>query len=497
MTTTTSATPLQKLRISDVVASTHGWPAIHPNGDAAVAYTTGPDPQTVKVTILKPVETATDGKPLYTISQRITIATPTGAATPSAVGPYSCVHPSICPIEDGFALFWERKDSGVAQTAMTAGGLQIEMAKIVPDGSQYVTKQSATAGKGFVLDNTVIAGHSGGVPRCHWSGRGNVVGVVYGHQQTYSNVADDVQRTWSVRAAYLDFTPNGKPTFVSGGNRTGGSAVGEATDGGYAAGPTQTYLVQNIDLDADAAVSDPFASGGGLPHCIFDHRSDFTVAYEARNGKAGTGGIVVRAFKGPASGSGLDEAAIWSDTTSFGATAGDAARRPWLACRNAIEESVGLTGGTFDYPPYLLVYGSVDPAGGIVDTALAFTITLHDGAVPTVAALTIPPNANYDATVDPQALPCAVDSSFLSAVVVQELIGATAAVAGNKFKIKHADSALDPDVILPSGCRRPQRPNMQARKLRNRMNIAALTYEGQDAAGSGNEHVYIEFWLFP
>lgn len=497
MATSVSASRLQAFQVSALVGSTHGWPAIHPNGDVAIAYTNGPAPNTVKVAILRrnyggdPL-----AEPSYMLSQRITLGSPTGAATPSAGGTYSCAHPTICPIEDGFAVFWERKDTTIAATTMTAGGMQIEMAKLVAGGTQYVAYKSATEGKGYVLDNTVIAGHAGGTPRCEWSGRGNIVGLVYGHQLTYTAVSGtDHQRTYAVRAAYLDFSTDGKPVFITGGNRTGGSAVGEATDGGYAAGATQTYLVNSIDLDDDPNVAN-FNSGGGLPHCCFDMRGDFAVAYEARNGATGTGGIVMRIFKGPYRASGLDTAAIYTNTTDFGATATFLARRPILAFRNIRESGIALSGT--NYPPILLTYGNVDDdAAPIADTALAKTITFPlNGAAPTVAAITIPVNQNYDATADPQALPAVVDASFLSAVVIQEALVATAGGDGYKFKIVHVDTALPGEIMFSSKVARPQRPNFKARQLRDGVNLAVFVYEGQEGSGSGSEHVFAEMFQF-
>lgn len=438
-----------------------------------------------------------NGKARFRYTQTLTLATPAAAVTPTGGANPSCQHPSICSLEDGgFACFWERIDTTIPATTMTVGGLQIEMCKLVPTSSGYVIKGSNTPGKGYVLDNTVIAGDAGGTPRCAWR-RGNQVGVVYGHQLTYSLAVDDAQRTWAVRAAYLDFTPNGKPTFLLGGNRTGGSVSDEA-DGGYVAGTIATALVTGIDLDDDTDTP-VFSVGGGLPFCIFDMRGDFMVAYEVRNGKAGTGGIVVRTFKGPSRGSdateancGMNVAALYSSTADHAASVGFAARRPVLAFRNVFRNSLALSGT--NHPPILLVYGDQDPTGAVKATVKAKTITFPlNSNTPTIASLTVPTNTNYDATADDQSLAFCVDSAFITAAFLQEQLAANAS-DGRKFKVVHSDNTGE--ILYARGVEQPTRPNAQAAILSDGAKVLALTYEGQDAAGSGSEKVFLELWQF-
>lgn len=498
MATTASASQLQTFTVSDAVESTNGVSAIHPDGTLAVIYTTGPSPKSVKVAIYRPASTGTGADPLYSLAVRITLATPAGAVTPTAGASPSCSHPTICPIEDGFAYFYERRDTVLSPTTLTAGGLQIEMGKIKADGDGYTVYQSATAGKGYVLDNTVKAGHAGGAPTCAWVGRGNIVAVTFGHQLTYSLAADDAQRTYDVRAAYLDFTPNAKPTLLSGGNRMGGSASGEATDGGYAAGATQTYLVTAVDLDDDQDLV-TFNSGGGLPVCGFDDRGDFMVAYEFRNGKAGNGAIALKIFKGPYRASGLDTAAIYSDTSTFAATAGSLARNPSVACRETAQVGAVLSSTAY-LPSILLAFSDVSPVAATASVTKAYTVSFpSEGSVtPVATAVTVPANSNYDATADNQTMPVSVDSPFLSAVVIQEELVNTSGGDGYKFKIIHIDGGANSTVEVKHSQKiaRPQRPNLKARTLRNGAKIAALVYDGQDASGTGAEQVYMELFQF-
>jgi hypothetical protein len=499
MATTASARKLPSFTVSDAVASTHGVPAIHPNGDLAIIYHQGASPSTVKVRIFKRIADTSYGEPRWSISQTIVLATPAAATTPTAGANPSCSHPWICPIDDGFACFWERRDTTIAATAMTIGGMQIEMAKLKAGDSPssgYTKYASATIGKGFVLDNTVIAGHAGGTPRCAWRRR-NQVGVIFGSQLTYSQTVDDNQRTYAVRAAYLDFSTDGKPTLLVGGNRMGGSADGEPTDGGFAAGSVAIALVTGIDLDDDEDTP-VFNAGGGLPHCIFDMRGDFAVCYEVRNGKAGTGGIVMRTFKGPGrgdgteAGTGMNLAAIYTSTADHSATAGFAARRPVLAFRNVARSGLALSGA--NYPPIIITYGDQDPAGVTATKCLAKTITFPlNGAAPTIVALTVPTNTNYDATAEEQTLPFAVDSSFITSAILQENLAGTAG-DGRKFKFIHSDGTGE--IRFAALVEQPTRPNLQAMTLDDGTKIAVLTYEGQDLAGSGSEQVFLEAWEF-
>lgn len=489
---------LTAVQVSDSAESSHGHCAVHRNGDICVVYSDGPAPQTVKYAIYKRIVVGGNpvGGTLYAEPIRGTLATPAGAVTPTGNADPSCSHPRVAAIRDGFAVTWERRDTVVLQTAMTVGGMQIEVAKLKISGSGYSLYAVGAAGvlggssvKGYVLDNTVIAGHAGGTPRiAKRRPFSNVVGLVYGSQLTHSEVAQDVQRTWQVRAAYLDFTPDGKPTFVQNGNRTGGS-VSDAADGGYAAGPTQIYLVTGLDLDANAATQDVFAAGGGLPDCIFDPRGDFAVAYEVRNGKDAQGGIVLRVFPGPFRGTGLDQAAILTDTTSFpSAAAPQAARRPVMALRNPLE--YGSVQATTNLPALLMCYGSQVPNTPDSGTVVFKTLTYPKNGTPVPAPVTVAANQNDDGTTDEVSLPFTVDGANLSGCFVQERLRNVS--GGDGYKWTFVPVSGSNELVLAQMCERPQRIAVSANYLADKSEIMAFTYEGQDPTGSSAQHVWLE-----
>lgn len=501
MATFAAATKLDSFEVSEAVGSTHGVNAINRiTGDIAVVYSENPGTgsQTVKCAIFKRLSDVGD-LPQWRREEVLELGSPGAALTPSGGAAPSCSHPWIVPVKDGFVVFWERRDTLISNETMTAGGLQIEMVKIKPaaEGSGYDILGPDTPGKGWVLDNTVIAGDAGGTPRAAaYNPRvSNLVAVVYGHHLTYTEVSGtDTQRTYAVRAAYLDFDADGKPSFISGGNRTGGSAVGEAVDGGFAAGATQTYLVTSLDLDSNPTAGEVFASGGGLPHCIFTHMGDLAVSYEVRNGAGGTGGIVFRIYKGPFRASGLDTAAILTDTTSFPAGAGLAARRGMMALRNVRENSLALSGANF--PPILMAYGNQTPGASDSGVCIAKTLTfpLNNQATPTPATLTMPVNTNYDGTSEEQTLPVTVDSSFLSCAIVDEKLVNAAGGEGHKFKVVHADGAGE--IMFPEFTDYPVRPYISACVLKDGNKLAVLTWEGPRTAAASIEEVFMSVWKF-
>lgn len=504
MVSAQSATRRMHLTLSEVLDSTHVVPAINPvSGDIGFIYSVGPAPQTVMAAIYRRVNTAR-GEALYSGPIRFVLGKPSAALTPSAGASPSCSHPWMVPIEDGFACFWERRDTTISNFTMTVGGMQIEMAKLKWDGvSRYTKYASETEGKGFVLDNTIIAGDAGGTPRAAWWA-GNLVGVVYGHQVSYTDTGPGTthDRTWAVRAAYLDFSPNangtaGKPTMVS--NRTGGS-VSDAVDGGYAAGSgTSLPSASAIDLD-DAQANPVFTVGGGLPSCCFDPRGDFNVAYEARNGGTGNGGIVFRIYTGPyRSTTMLDDAAIYSNTASFAAAATHPARRPILASRNWRRDGVLKDATGLLYPPVLLCFGDQTPGSPDSGVILAKTITwaVSNGAAPTIADLTVPVNDNYDGTTEEATLPYVWDSPFSSGCIIQEKMSNVAGGKGHKFSIIPGDNdATKREIFQSPVVSRPARPNVAAALCDDGTQLLVLAYEGQNTAGSGSEKAYAQVWQF-
>lgn len=491
MTSTISARRIKSLLVSSGTPATHGVPAIHPvSGDLCVVYHQGSGNKSVYAAIFR-------RSPISTLDNPDWQDTPQyfdlGLASAGVYGANdSCSHPWVTPIKDGFATFWFRKDASIGNTTMTIGA-SVEMAKLTnATGYEYTKYASATAGKGYVLDNQIIAGDVGGYPRADWFSE-NLVGLVYGHQATYALTTGDTvhERTASVRGAYINFAANGKPSLISGGNRTAGSAS-DVDDGGFAAGATP-HLQTGIDLD-DLVATPVFASGGLLPTCCFDMRGDFSIAYEVRNGGSGQGGIVMRTYHGPFRESGLDTAALYNSTADHnGGAAPNLARRPMLACRRW-EEGRAISGT--DYPPMLLTYGNQVPGSPDSGTVTAKTITFPiSGAAPTIAALTLPTNTNYDATTEEQTLPTCVDSRDLSAFFIECKLKNVAGGAGRKFVIAHSDATTN-EVLLLNRIAYPSRLNVKTMLMPDGSTYAAMTYEGQQATGGGAESVYADIWLF-
>lgn len=476
---------------SDTAPSTHGLAAINrTTGDIAVVFSEGAvGSRNVKVAIYER-RSAREWERAGTlvIGDRTVARTPTGGAA-------ECSHPWITALGKGFAVAFQRKDTTIAVTEMTVGGMQIELVKLVPDAGslRYRAIGSATAGKGFVLDNTIIAGETGGTPRLiRW--RGNIAAIVYGHQQTYEVAAGAQERTWSLRAAYLDFSPNGKPTLLTNGNRTGGSVTGEPADGGYAAGPTQTYLVQNINLD-DLVATPIFSAGGGGLAATIDPRGNFMVAYEVREGGSGAGGIVVRTYHGPYRDSGLDAAAIYVNTASFGAGAApNAARRPSLAFPNPFDYPVAISTGGL-YPPVVLTYAGQVPGTEDSSQVLGRLIEFAEhGTGVTITNLTIPTNTGYDAVQKSQGFQSAVACPFLNAVTFKENLVAGGINGGFLIRQVYADDRRQ--TLMSNLSIKPDRPVMVGETLLDETDVAALTYEGQDSAGATQQSVGCEIILF-
>lgn len=475
---------------SDTPPSTHGSAAINrKTGDVAVVFSEGAvGSRNVKVAIYKR-RGAREWEKYGTlvIGDRTAAATPTGGAA-------ECSHPWITAMGNGFAVAFQRKDTAIAVTAMTVGGMQIELVKLVPGGGSlgYRAIGSSTTGKGFVLDNTIIAGDLGGTPRLlRW--RGNIAAIVYGHQLTYALDAGTRERTWALRAAYLDFSPDGKPTLIVNGNRTGGSVSGEPADGGYAAGPTQTYLVTGINLD-DLDATPIFAAGGGLGATI-DPRGNFMVAYEVRDGGSGAGGIVVRTYHGPYRDTGLDAAAIYINTASFGAGAApNAARRPALAFPNPFDYPVAISAGDL-YPPVVLGYAGQVPGTDDSSQVLGRLIEFPEhGATATITNMTIPTNTGYDAVQKGAGFPSAVACPFLNAVTFKENLVAGGVNGGYLIRQVYADD--NRHVLLPNLAIKPDRPVMVAETLLDETDVAVMTYEGQDLTGQSDQWVGCEISIF-
>lgn len=497
---------ISRRKISLATAADHAIPAVHPGtGDICTVFTQASGGlKSVYVAIERRITEPGATVPMWSAPTYHLLGAPSAAVYGGGGANESCENPWACPIEDGFAVFWLRRNTSISITTMTIGA-SLEMAKLLaPVGHGSYTKYASdTAGKGFVLDNQIIHGAVGVMPRCAWFGK-NLVGVVYGHQTSYAVSTPWRDREVDLRAAYLDFTTNGKPVLTSAsGNRTGGS-VSDAKDGGFAAG-SSTSLVTGIDLDdGDADPNKWFDTAGCLlPSIVCDPRGDAFVAFEAFDrtpGATSKGRIHTYLFLGPRRGTELAAGALDSETgtTHEAGTNAYQCRRPILACRWPHEYGAAVNGANFN--GVLLAYAEANPVASgsnpTLTTAKFKTIAypLSGSLTEVVAAVTVGANSNYDATQDEQGWPTVADSPFLSCAVIKEWLNNTGSGIGRKMRVVHSDGTQE--FVALEETNYPHRPALAAVQLRDGTKIAVMTYEGSNDDVAASREIYHTIWKF-
>lgn len=482
-------------KVTKALNCDHAVPAVHPDGHIGLIYSDGPVPKEVKFLHFPLISEFGADLPRWDFSA---INRPIVLGSPSAgiyVADDSCENPWLAATAHGYAAFWVRRNTSIANTTMTIGA-SLEMAKLKVLKNGRIQKFAGSVhGKGYVLDNQIICGDYQVLPRAALSSK-NIVGVVYCHQTVYNLNAGVHEREGNLRGAYLDFAPDGKPTLIS--NRTAGS-VSDAVDGGYSAGST-TYLPSANAIKCYDEVAKPtYASVGGclLPSCVFGPRGMFLVAYGQRGTGSGTGGIVMRMYLGVRKGSMLDAVQIWSDNSSNGATATWIAMRPMLAFRDTNKYALPIASS--NYPPVILTYADVEPtAAGVGDSSgvVAKTITwpINGGVTPTIAALALGTNTNMDATADNRQFPFPIDCPWVSAVAIEENVGPDANGFGRKFTIAHLDGTFEV-MTLPITAF-PHRLNWVAAQLPDGKRIVVASFDGHEGDGVENAELFLTAWKF-